>query len=87
MKSRRSKAVTQNEQVLKHLLTYEKITSLEAIELYGIMRLGARIYDLKKQGYPIKTYLRVGKSRNGESMVFAEYRLERVEEARRRWRS
>lgn len=53
---------------------------------YGIMRLGARIYDLKKQGYPIKTYLRVGKSRNGESMVFAEYRLERVEEARRRWR-
>ena len=82
-----SKAVTQNEQVLKHLLTYEKIMSLEAVELYGIMRLGARIYDLKKQGYPIKTYLRVGKSRNGESMVFAEYRLERVEEARRRWRS
>lgn len=40
----------------------------------------------EKQGYPIKTYLRVGKSRNGESMVFAEYRLERVEEARRRWR-
>lgn len=79
--------MTQNEQVLKHLLTYEKITSLEAIELYGIMRLGARIYDLKKQGYSIKTYLRVGKSRNGESMVFAEYRLERVEEARRRWRS
>ena len=61
--------MTQNEQVLKHLLTYEKITSLEAIELYGIMRLGARIYDLKKQGYPIKTYLRVGKSRNGESTV------------------
>lgn len=79
--------MTQNEQVLRHLMTYGKITSLEAVELYGIMRLGARIYDLKKQGYPIKTYLRVGKSRNGESMVFAEYRLERVEEARRRWRS
>lgn len=79
--------MTQNEEILRHLLTYGKITSLEAIELYGIMRLGARIYDLKKQGYPIKTYLRVGKSRNGESMVFAEYRLERVEEARRRWRS
>ena len=62
--------MTQNEQVLKHLLDNKKITSLEAVELYGIMRLGARIYDLKKQGYPIKTYLRVGKSRNGESMVF-----------------
>lgn len=77
--------MAQNEEILRHLLTYGKITSLEAMNKYGIMRLGARIYDLKKQGYPIKTYLRVGKSRNGESMVFAEYRLERVEEARRRW--
>lgn len=79
--------MTQNEQVLRHLLDNGNITSLEAMNKYRIMRLGARIYDLKKQGYPIKTYLRVGKSRNGESMVFAEYRLERVEEARRRWRS
>lgn len=59
--------MTQNEQVLRHLMTYGKITSLEAVELYGIMRLGARIYDLKKQGYPIKTYLAVGKSRNGKA--------------------
>ena len=78
--------MTQNEEILRHLLTYGKITSLEAMNKYRIMRLGARIYDLKKQGYPINTYLRVGKSRSGESMVFAEYRLERVEEARRRWR-
>lgn len=85
-KAKEGKAMTQNEAVLRHLLDNGGITSLEAMERYGIMRLGARIYDLKKQGYLIKTYLRVGKSRNGESMVFAEYRLERVEEARRRWR-
>lgn len=78
--------MTQNEEVLRHLLDNGNITSLEAMNKYGIMRLGARVYDLKKQGYPIKTYLRVGKSRNGESMVYAEYRMERVEEARRRWR-
>lgn len=41
--------MTQNEQVLRHLLENKKITSLEAIELYGIMRLGARIYDLKSK--------------------------------------
>lgn len=75
--------MTQNEEVLKHLLVNGSITSREAMEKYGIMRLGARIYELKKQGYPIKTYLRVGKSRNGESMVYAEYRMERREEARR----
>lgn len=78
--------MTQNEAVLRHLLDNGNITSLEAMNKYGIMRLGARVYDLKKQGYPIKTYLRVGKSRNGESMVYAEYRMERVEEARRLWR-
>ena len=78
--------MTQNEAVLRHLLDNGGITSLEAMERYGIMRLGARIYDLKKQGYPIKTYLRVGKSRNGESMVYAEYRMERREEAQMRLR-
>lgn len=78
--------MTQNEEVLRHLMKERGITSLEAMERYGIMRLGARIYELKKQGYPIRTYLRVGKSRNGESMVYAEYRMERREEARRLWR-
>ena len=42
--------MTQNEQVLKHLMVYGKITSLEAIEKYGILRRGARVWDLKKQG-------------------------------------
>lgn len=78
--------MTQNEEVLRHLMKEIGITSREAMEKYGIMRLGARIYELKKQGYPIKTYLRIGKSRNGESMVYAEYRMERREEARRLWR-
>ena len=78
--------MTQNEVVLRLLLDNRSITSLEAMNKYGIMRLGARVYDLKKQGYPIKTYLRVGKSQNGESMVYAEYRMERREEARRLWR-
>ena len=78
--------MTQNEVVLRLLLDNRSITSLEAMNKYGIMRLGARVYDLKKQGYPIKTFLRIGRSRNGESMVYAEYRMERVEEARRRWR-
>ena len=72
--------MTQNEQVLKHLMVYGKITSLEAIEKYGILRLGSRIYDLKKKGY-----LRSGVARNGEGMIYAEYRLERLDDARRLW--
>ena len=41
--------MTQNEEILRHLLTYGKITSLEAMNKYRIMRLGARIYDLKSK--------------------------------------
>lgn len=55
--------MTQNEEVLKHLLVNGSITSREAMEKDGIMRLGERIYELKKQGYPIKTYLRVRRAR------------------------
>ena len=77
--------MTQNEQVLKHLMVYGKITRLEAIEKYGILRLGARVWDLKKQGYPIKAYLRSGVARSGEGMVYAEYRMERLDDARRLW--
>lgn len=40
--------MTQNEEVLRHLLVNGSITSREAMEKYGIMRLGARIYELKK---------------------------------------
>lgn len=78
--------MTQNEQVLRHLMTAGKITSLESIEKYGILRLGARIWELKKSGWPIKTLLRCGYSRNGEKMVYAEYRMENVEKARSAWR-
>ena len=39
----------QNQQVEQHLKTYGSITSWEAFELYGITRLSARIYDLRRE--------------------------------------
>ena len=47
------KGLTQCEEVLRHLQTRGSITALEAIDLYGCMRLAARISDLKKQGHGI----------------------------------
>ncbi len=40
--------------VLEHLKTHEGITTIEAITLYGVTRLSAVIYILKKKGYPIE---------------------------------
>lgn len=39
--------------ILKHMQEHPGISQKQAADLYGIQRLGARIYDLKKLGYPI----------------------------------
>mgnify|MGYP004671035539 CR=1 FL=1 len=51
----------QTEKIARHLETYGSITSLEAMQEYGIMRLASRISDLKRAGIPIKTEMVTGK--------------------------
>lgn len=66
---------TQLNRILAHLLEHETITPLEALYEYGCYRLGARIADLRKQGYNIETKITAGKNRFGDSVNFATYRL------------
>lgn len=66
---------TQLNRILAHLLEHETITPLEALSEYGCYRLGARIADLRKQGYDIETKITAGKNRFGDSVNFATYRL------------
>lgn len=40
---------SQNSQILQHLKAGQSITPLEALDKYGCLRLGARIYDLKSE--------------------------------------
>lgn len=68
--------MTQNERVLRHLKTYGTITPLEALAEYGIMRLGARIFDLKREGANINREMITEKNRFGETTSYARYRLE-----------
>jgi len=51
------------------------ITSWEAMQEYGIMRLASRITDLKRAGIPIKREMVTQKNRHGESVTFARYHL------------
>ena len=39
------------------------------------MRLGARIFDLKREGYEIKKETETSKNRYGEDTSYARYRL------------
>lgn len=67
--------MTQTEQVLRHLQDYGSITPVEAMAEYGIMRLGARIWDLKRQGHVISTERETGMNRYGEKTAYARYRM------------
>ena len=61
--------------ILKHLQEKGSITPLEALEQYGCYRLGARVFDLRRDGYNIQTTLVEGVDRNGEATRYAKYTL------------
>lgn len=67
--------MTQTERVLQYLKDFGSITPLQALSDLGVMRLGARIWDLRQEGYPITRRMVGSKNRYGESVSFAEYRL------------
>ena len=64
-------AKTQNARILAHLKRYGKITQIQASAMF-IMRLAARVFDLRKMG--VNIICRMVKSRFGTARV-AEYAL------------
>lgn len=70
------KSMTQCDRVLQYMKDFESITPLSALADLGVMRLGARIWDLKSQGHSISRRMVSVKNRYGETVSFAEYRLE-----------
>lgn len=43
----------QNQMIINYLKTGKILTPLEALDMFGCLRLSARIYDLKDKGWPI----------------------------------
>lgn len=56
---------SQRESIAKHLQSGRAITALEALRKFGSLRLGARIYELKREGMPIQKLM----VRRGEKVV------------------
>lgn len=66
--------MTQNDTVLHHMQTLGSITALEAIGVYRIYRLAARIRELRLMGYPIKTERR----KDASGKCYARYTMASV---------
>jgi len=46
--------VTQTEQILNHMKRGRTVSALNALNLFGCLRLAARIHELKSRGHDIK---------------------------------
>ena len=68
--------MTQCERVLKYMEDFGSINPMQAMKDLGVMRLGARIFDLKKAGHKIPRRTVTGRNRYGAPVIYAEYKLE-----------
>ena len=59
-----SELESQEAQILHYLRSGRPLTQLDAVKRFGCLRLGARIYDLRREGHAIKTTMsRVSKNK------------------------
>ena len=67
---------TQAQRVLDYMAEFGSITPLDAFRDLGVMRLGARIFDLKREGFKIVGKSETIKNRYGEHCTIKRYSLE-----------
>ena len=65
---------TQNQRIIEFLQEGGRLTSIDALSLFGTARLAARIHDLRKEGYNIDRDMVEVETRNGKAYV-AEYSI------------
>lgn len=66
--------MTQCERVLQFMEDYGSISQFEAFTELGVMRLAARIKDLRRQGHRIDGTLEAHTNRYGEKVYCTRYR-------------
>lgn len=73
----RKKRITKHLLVKNHLVEKEFIDSWTAINLYGATRLSAIIFNLRKQGFDIKSHSCSAYDRNNNNCNFTKYTLKK----------
>lgn len=69
--------MTQKQRILKDLKSCKGgITQKKAYEKHGVLRLSAIIFNLRDEGYDIKTDMIAVKNRYGDTCYVANYKLE-----------
>ena len=65
--------ISQNIEIIHYLQMGNRLTPLDALNKFGCFRLGARIHDLKQEGYKIHTKIvKKGNKRVAEYSILKE---------------
>ena len=67
--------MTQFDLIKRHFLDGKRLTSMEAIRLYGCTRLSDKVYRLRHMGWLIVSDTKCGVSKYGHKYTYAEYYL------------
>ena len=67
--------ITQKDRILEYIRNFGSISSFEAYADLGITQLGARIDQLKKEGYEFRTEWESNINRFGEKTDYKRYYL------------
>ena len=62
--------MTKKQKILNHLKSGKSITSMEAINLYGVTRLAAVVHTLKRERHPIES-----ENVKGKDGTYAVYKM------------
>ena len=73
------KRPTQCDRIIQYIKDYGSITTLEAFTELGIVRLGARISELRKNGVQIEDKPETVKNRYGEKCHIKRYYIKKQE--------
>lgn len=65
--------ITQKDRILQYIREFGSISSWEAYSDLGITQLGARIDELKKEGYEFKTEWESSTNRYGDKVDYKRY--------------
>lgn len=66
---------TQCNRILDYMLTHGSITQFDAMRDLGVMRLGARIFELKERGHKIIDEMVEVKDRHGNKCHVKRYMM------------
>ena len=67
--------ITQCDRILKYIEENGSISSLEAMQEFGCMRLASRMCDIKKMGYTVRKETEKARNRYGEPVHYVRYRI------------